>query len=106
MAAPEKQHNNEVITLLINFSIPILILGVTLLTGWVSRIDDRQYNISQNYASKEELKDAVEKLSMLIETRREQQEQSNRLILEEIRKTNRSVQELALTIERRTKSEK
>lgn len=103
MAATEK-NSNEVLTILINLAVPILVLGVTLLTGWVSRIDDRQYNISQNYASKQELKDAVDKLSNLIEMRREQQAASNQQILDEIRKTNRSVQDLALTIERRTSS--
>lgn len=103
MGIPEDK--NQAGQLFINVAVPILLFGMSLLTAWMTRLDDRQYEISQQYVSKKELKESVDQLSTLIEQRREQQAQANDQILDEVRKTNKSVQDLAIKIERISKSE-
>jgi hypothetical protein len=70
------------------------------------KLDERQYAINQNYVSKAELKQTIQNFSQLIEARRKQQEESDNKILEEVRNTNDAVQQLAITLERRTRVEK
>jgi predicted RNA-binding protein associated with RNAse of E/G family len=85
---------------------PLVIAAITGLTTWLMKLDERQYAINQNYVSKAELKQTIQNFSQLIEARRKQQEESDNKILEEVRNTNDAVQQLAITLERRTRVEK
>ncbi|QPG06540.1 hypothetical protein IT774_05040 [Salinimonas marina] len=96
--------NSKWVQSIIGIGMPLLTLSIGGLSAWMMKIDERQYTINKNYVSKAELKETMDNLSSIIEARRVEQEQANRLVLEEIRETNLNVQKLAISLERRTRA--
>lgn len=103
-STPEN-NNHKWVSGIIAFTTPIFVATLTGLTAWISKIDDRQYVINQEYVSKAELKQAILNISDTMEDRRKEQAAQMQLILNEIRATNQELKRLAITIERRTKSD-
>lgn len=81
---------------------PLVVLALGGLATWLMKIDERQFKMNQDYVSKAELKESIAALSQLIKERKSERERAEREILTEIRTTNRAVQQLAITLERRT----
>ena len=109
---------------LINLGIPLIALALGSMTTWVWKIDDRQYQLSaelpSKYVTKEDLKgliqefgktanfrfDLLEKLNRDERLERATQERDQRLdrenfqkqVLDEVKETNKNMQQLALKL--------
>lgn len=102
---PPENNNHKWVGGIIAFTTPIFVATLTGLTAWISKIDDRQYIINQEYVSKAELKQAILNISNTMEDRRKEQAAQMQLILNEVKSTNQEVKRLAISLERRTKSD-
>jgi hypothetical protein len=60
---------------------PFLLAAIVGLATWIDKIDDRQYENAQTYATKAELKDAIDSLKIEVDTRFKYSEQNQHTIL-------------------------
>lgn len=97
---------------------PIVALALGSLTTWIWKVDDRQYQMSAElpakYASKDDLDKLMKQFGQNVNMRfdlleqnardqRSDRESFQRQVLEEVKETNKNVQELAVKLEKRTR---
>lgn len=106
------------VTGILTVGMPIILLGLGSISTWIWKVDDRQYQLSSDlpvvYASKAELgklaqqldKDFNKRFEMMEQRSRDQRqdrEQFQIQVLQEVKETNKNVQDLALKLEKRTR---
>lgn len=64
---------------------PFLLAAIVGLATWIDKIDDRQYENAQTYATKVELKDAIDGLKIEVDTRFKYSESNQLVIIEMIK---------------------
>lgn len=76
----------------IDVAVPVFLTAIVGLVTWVDKIDDRQYENAQKFATKEELRIAIEGLRTEVDTRFKNSEKNQELIIQLIqeRKNNGS----------------
>ncbi len=116
--APSASNNEKWINGLLTFAVPIILLGLGSLTTWIWKVDDRQYQMSNDiptkYASKADLEKMMLQFGSTVNVRFDMIEQNSRdqrndrenfqnQVLQEVKETNKNVQDLALKLEKRTR---
>lgn len=111
-------NNEKWINGLLTFAVPIILLGLGSLTTWIWKVDDRQYQMSNDlpakYASKADLDNMMRRFGDTVNVRFDMIEQNSRdqrddrenfqnQVLQEVKETNKSLQDLALKLEKRTR---
>ena len=66
----------------VEIALTVFLAAIIGLLTWVDKIDDRQYENAQKYATKEELKDAVNDLRDEVDIRFRNSEKNQHLIIE------------------------
>ncbi len=98
---------------LIPFIVALATLSVGGLSTWLWKLDNRQFDMTSDFASKAEMKDAIDglrinfdskftSLEKVLNERREDRRIFDEKILSAIAETNKSVQQLAVKLEERT----
>lgn len=110
--------NNRWVMGSIAVAMPLISLAIGALTTWIWKVDDRQYELSRKipveYASKQDLEKSISQFSDSVNSRldafyrssqeqREDRKHFQEKILEEVKGTNKMVQDLALKLEKRTR---
>ena len=65
-----------------DIAVPIFLAAIVGLVTWVDKIDDRQYENAQKFATKKELKDAIDDLRNEVSTRFASSEKNQELIIQ------------------------
>lgn len=66
----------------IEVAMPIFLAALVGLVTWVDKIDDRQYENAQKFATKEELKEAIDGLRAEMDVRFKNSEKNQEMIID------------------------
>lgn len=106
-------HKN--ISLFLSIAMPLVVIAISGLVTWVWKVDERQYMMSsilpQTYASKSDLKEIVKQIAdnnriqfenfdQRLTDRTKQRERFEAEVLQQVKDTNKKVNELAIQIEK------
>lgn len=69
----------------IEIAVPLFLAALVGLVTWVDKIDDRQYENAQTFATKEELKEAIDDLRDEMDVRFKNSENNQRIIIDMIK---------------------
>lgn len=72
----------------IEIAVPLFLAALVGLVTWVDKIDDRQYENAQKFATKEELKEAIDDLRDEMDVRFKNSENNQRIIIDMIKEKN------------------
>ncbi|MBL4705481.1 MAG: hypothetical protein JKY54_13240 [Flavobacteriales bacterium] len=112
-SSSENTHKN--ISLFLTVSMPLVVLAIGGLVNWVWKVDERQYMMSsllpQTYASKSDLKEIIKQIAdnnriqfenfdQRLTDRTKQRERFEAEVLQQVKDTNKKVNELAIQIEK------
>ena len=112
-AANDTTHKN--ISLFLTIAMPLVGIAISGLVTWVWKVDERQYMMSsllpQTYASKSDLKEIVKQIvennqiqlqnfDQRLTDRTKQRERFEAEVLQQVKDTNKKVNELAIQIEK------
>lgn len=70
---------------IVGYVSPFILAAIIGLATWIAKIDDRQYNNAQTYATKVELKEAINDIKIEVNTRFEYSEKNQKLIIDMIK---------------------
>ena len=70
---------------LVGYVSPFLLAAIVGLATWIQKIDDRQYENAQTYATKEELKEAIDDIKVEVDRRFEYSEKNQQTIINMIK---------------------
>lgn len=112
-SANDTTHKN--ISLFLTIAMPLVGIAISGLVTWVWKVDERQYMMSsllpQTYASKSDLKEIVKQIvennqiqlqnfDQRLTDRTKQRERFEAEVLQQVKDTNKKVNELAIQIEK------